>query len=127
MIRNEVVLTMADSYDTSARARPPWQPTTVSWCAALCSVALAVYDIDGHGVEVPLVGWLAGGVVTVACAIVHRLVDRRRGQRPGYSRGHLAGPATTAAVAVGVLASLRHAWVLAWFLTQSLHIFGGAA
>jgi len=119
-------LTTTDSFDVSARARPPWLPTTVSWGAALCAVALAVYDLDGHGIAVPVVGWLAGGVVTVTCAIVHRLMDRRRGQRPGYSRGHLAGPATTAAVAVGVLAGLRHAWVLAWFLTQWLHIFGGA-
>jgi multisubunit Na+/H+ antiporter MnhB subunit len=118
---------MADSYDIPTGVRPPWLPTTVSWCAALCAVALVVVGFDGGGVEVPLAGWLAGGVVTVTCAIVHRLVDRRRGQRPGYSRGRLARPATTAAVAVGVLAGLRHAWVLAWFLTQSLHIFGGTA
>jgi hypothetical protein len=108
-------------------ARPPWLPTTVSWCAALSAAALAVYDLDGHNVRLALAGWVAGGAVTVTCAIVHRLVDRRRRRLPGYSRGSLARPATAGAAGLGGIASLQHAWVLAWFLTQWLHLFGGAA
>jgi hypothetical protein len=127
MIRNRGPAVTMMNFDSIRQSRPPWLPTTVSWCAALTAVALAGHATDSHSIVLSLVGWLAGGVVTAACAIAHRLWDRQRRQQPGYSRGRLAGPATALAPAVGILAGLPHAWVLAWFLTQWLDLPAGAA
>ena len=117
-------MTNIGSIAFAREARPPWLPSTVSWLAVVATVALAVSGADDRGFLMPLLGWLAGGVVTVACFLIHRLWDRRRRREPNYSHGRLAGPLTAIAPIVGISIGLWHAWLLSWYLAQWLPVLG---